>query len=35
MGVDDFFGFRPEGKIGEDDVALLAQQEAGKGEIDT
>lgn len=34
MGGDDFFSFGPESEIREDDVALFAQEEAGKGQID-
>jgi hypothetical protein len=33
--IDDFLGFRAEGKIGENDVALAGEEEGGKFEVYT
>ena len=33
MGVDELLGFGAEGEVGEDDVALLAEEDTGKGEV--
>ena len=33
VGVDEFLGFGPEGQVGEDDIALLAEEDTGKCEV--